>query len=330
MKWAVRGGLLAGLALFTGLLVWQGAGEVLAALRFAGWQLLLVAAVHLGVMLGHVLGWGALLEAGSWRAHRLGRIWWIGDAVNNLLPVAQVGGELVRARLLAAGGTRGPRAGASVVVALTLNVAAMLLLAGAGAAWLGALRGPAGEAPRLLGGIGLFAALLLGFFLVQRGRPFSRLGRWLRAAAGPWADGGWLGGAEALDREVSALYRERSRVARCLFWQAAARLVGVAEVWVALQALGHPVGWPAAFVLESLGQAVRGAGFAVPGALGVQEGGFLVLGTILGVPGEAALALSLVKRVRDLLLGVPALAAWQWTEGRMAIRAAFRPPERDE
>jgi uncharacterized membrane protein YbhN (UPF0104 family) len=53
----------------------------------------------------------------------------------------------------------------------------------------------------------------------------------------------------------------------------------------------------------------------VPGALGAQEGGLIVLCAIFGVPPEAALALSLVKRLPDLVLGVPGLIAWQAMEG---------------
>ena len=64
-----------------------------------------------------------------------------------------------------------------------------------------------------------------------------------------------------------------------------------------------PVSWSDALVLESLGQAIRGAAFAIPGSLGVQEGGYLLLAPLAGLPPEAALALSLAKRAREVLLG---------------------------
>ena len=59
--------------------------------------------------------------------------------------------------------------------------------------------------------------------------------------------------------------------------------------------------------MESLGQAIRGAAFAIPGALGVQEGGYLLLAPLVGLPPDAGLALSLAKRARELLLGLPGL-----------------------
>jgi uncharacterized membrane protein YbhN (UPF0104 family) len=79
--------------------------------------------------------------------------------------------------------------------------------------------------------------------------------------------------------------------------------------------MGHPVSYEQAVIIESLMHAVRGAAFAVPGALGAQEGGLIVLCAIFGVPPEAALGLSLVKRIPDLIIGVPGLIAWQAMEG---------------
>jgi hypothetical protein len=62
-----------------------------------------------------------------------------------------------------------------------------------------------------------------------------------------------------------------------------------------------------ALLLESLGQAIRGAAFAIPGALGIQEGGYLLLAPVAGLSPETALALSLAKRTRELILGLPGL-----------------------
>ena len=87
--------------------------------------------------------------------------------------------------------------------------------------------------------------------------------------------------------------------------------LGGAEVCIVLAALGHAVSPLAAVVIESLGMAARSAGFAVPGAVGVQEGGFVLACGLYGVPAEAALALSVLKRLRECLVGMPALMAWQ-------------------
>jgi uncharacterized membrane protein YbhN (UPF0104 family) len=89
--------------------------------------------------------------------------------------------------------------------------------------------------------------------------------------------------------------------------------------------MGHPVTYEQAVIIESLMHAVRGAAFAVPGALGAQEGGLIVLCAIFGVPPEAALALSLVKRIPDLVIGIPGLIAWQAMEGWHFHRAKRHP-----
>jgi glycosyltransferase 2 family protein len=67
-------------------------------------------------------------------------------------------------------------------------------------------------------------------------------------------------------------------------------------------------------VIESLLYAARSAAFIVPNAVGVQEGAYVLLGAGLGLTPEMGLALSLLKRGRDLAIGLPPLAAWQLLE----------------
>jgi hypothetical protein len=101
-------------------------------------------------------------------------------------------------------------------------------------------------------------------------------------------------------------------------------LVGTGEVYLILELLRSPVSWSDALMLESLGQAVRGAGFAIPGALGVQEGGYMLLAPLAGLAPQAGLALSLAKRARELLLGLPGLLFLHFRAGAGAARIAPR------
>jgi uncharacterized membrane protein YbhN (UPF0104 family) len=89
---------------------------------------------------------------------------------------------------------------------------------------------------------------------------------------------------------------------------------------VALTAMGHQPGIAEAFVIESLGMAARSAGFAVPGGLGVQEGGLILVCGLFGIHPDVAIALSMVKRVRELVVGIPGLLVWQWSEGKHLLR----------
>jgi len=86
--------------------------------------------------------------------------------------------------------------------------------------------------------------------------------------------------------------------------------------------LGHDVSLWQGIILESLSQAMKSAGFAIPGGLGVQEGGLLLLAPLCGLPAEDALALSLLKRLREMVLGVPALIAWHPIAARAGMRSA--------
>ncbi|HEY6922657.1 MAG TPA: hopanoid biosynthesis-associated protein HpnK, partial [Steroidobacteraceae bacterium] len=86
------------------------------------------------------------------------------------------------------------------------------------------------------------------------------------------------------------------------------------EIWFALRLFGHPVDASAAIMLESMTQAMRHLAFVVPAGLGVQEGMFVLFGHVLGMSGELALAVSMAKRLREVLCGVPALISWQLAE----------------
>jgi uncharacterized membrane protein YbhN (UPF0104 family) len=80
--------------------------------------------------------------------------------------------------------------------------------------------------------------------------------------------------------------------------------------------MSHPFSVAQAVAIESLGQGSRAAAFVLPGGLGVQDGALIAASAIFGIPAEVALAMALIKRVPDLILGVPALLGWQALEGK--------------
>jgi putative membrane protein len=304
-------GLAVGLALFTALIGYQGAREVGGVLAAAGPGLLLVAAFHVVPMLANALGWRALFEAGRRPpVAAMLRARWIGESVNGLLPVLQVGGNVVKARLLASRGIDVPTAGASVVVDVMLMVSTQVAFTLLGAVLLVAVAGGGQLLWSALIGAGTMGLMVAGFYLAQRRNMFGGLARRIGAFVGA-AGGQFTASASALDAAVRALYQRPAAVAAGAVWHLASWILGAGEVWLALRFLGHPVGFEQALLLESLGQAVRTAAFVVPGALGIQEGGYLVLGTALGLEPQTALALSLAKRVREVVLGVPGLIVWQ-------------------
>ena len=80
--------------------------------------------------------------------------------------------------------------------------------------------------------------------------------------------------------------------------------------------VGAPIGLMPALAIEALLHGALTASFFVPGNIGVQEAAYVGLAAAFGVPPQAALSVSLLRRARDMALGIPILLAWQATELR--------------
>jgi putative membrane protein len=306
--WALSLGVL----LFIGVLTSQGLPAVVATLALAGWGLLLVALFHLlplaldAVAIQVLFGGGA--AHGSLRDALLSR--WVGESANSLMPAGQLGGPVLMSRHLAQRGMRMEDAAAVITVSTTLQTFAQIAFALLGVALLGAQASHIsqhGLRTSALIASGLLALQVGGFYWIQRRGLFSKMMRAATRFAGKRDWSQWMSQAQAIDVAVQDTYSRGGPVAASFLWSLVGWLVGTGEVYLILQLIHHPVGWLDALLLESLGQAIRGAAFAIPGALGVQEGGYLLLAPLAGLPPDAALALSLAKRARELLLGVPGL-----------------------
>jgi len=311
---------LAGLALATGLLVWQGFGAVLAAFAAAGFGIVWASLFHIVPMALNARAWQVLMPL-RLRPDTLFflRAVWLREAVNGLLPVARIGGEIASARLLIERGSRPPLAVASLVVDMTLALASQFCFAMLGLALLARVGG--GSTLQQQIGLGLLAALpiLAALALVQRFGFFALLATIVRGVFGDRFQG-LVGGAAPLDRAVRRLYRRRRAILACFAWQFVAWVVGAGEIALALEFLGAPRSLADAVMIEALIQVLSSAAFVVPAALGVQEGGFLVLGGLIGLTPDVALALALMRRARDVVIFVPALAWWQLSLGRRLLR----------
>jgi putative membrane protein len=312
-----------GAALFTLLLIRQGAPHVIAAFASAGWWIAAVAIYHLAVpLLLDAIAWWALFPK-SERLSLWQLFWmrWIGESVSTLVPSAAVGGDIVRARLAAINGAPLAVAAASVLVDLTLGVFTQ-----AGFTLLGVvlLVGVTGQKnfvrPTLIGTlIGIVG--VAGFYFVQRMGMFRFLAKIIARLANSPEWQSLVQGGETLDQAVRALYARRKALIACCAWTIMSLVAGSGEIWIALHALDLHATLINALILQSMVLTIRSAAFAVPGGLGVQEGGYLVVGNLLGIPGDAAFALSLIARVRELALGIPGLIAWQIFEARRLWRA---------
>jgi putative membrane protein len=316
----------AGLCLAGWLLHAYGIGHVLSLLGGAGWLgLLAVVAFHLVQVAASAAGWQAISASAGRRpglsayvAIRLVR-----EGVNNMLPVAQIGGPVVGARLLQGGGMALTQAIATTIADLTLELVTQVLftLLGLGVLLL-TVGGGNGVTASVVTGLLVAATVACGFV----GAQWFGLGRVLELCL--LRLGGVLGWKAAdrvqgLHTALRACYARPVAVLHGAGWHMVSWLLGGVEISLALHMLGHDVRIGQGLVIESLGQALKSAGFAVPGALGVQEGGYIVVCGLFQLSPDIAIALSLVKRLREVSLGLPALAAWYLMERRNpALRAA--------
>lgn len=316
---------IAGVALFLGLIAWQGLPRVAGALAGAGWGIVAVCLYHFLPMVIDTIGWRKLLGPAhaGFGALLFGR--WAGEAVNSLLPAAQIGGHVVRARVLALRGVPARVAGASVIVDVTLGVLAQAGFAMLGMLILASVFGQTSVALATLIGVLGFVAMIAVFVYLQHRGLFSLAALILKGMAGPFFRS-LPEMAAGLDEAIRAIYRLRSTLFVAAIYRFTGWATGAGEVWLAFHFLGAPVSAIEAVLLESMAQAVRTVAFSVPGALGVQEGALLLVGGMIGVPADMALAMALIKRARELAVGLPGLAAWQLAEGRYwRRRRAARP-----
>jgi len=313
-----------GLGVAIALLVRGGLPQVLQLLGVAGWRLLWLVPVHVIPLACYGIAWGHLLSRTD-RPSNAYLTWGaiVRESVATLLPVARIGGEVVGVRLLVRRHVSVERASASVIVELSLTIAAQAVFAAAGLAVLAtqSKAGGSGGAVRLvLISLIVSVAVVPAFVFVVR-----RWGRRVFAFALRMVER--LSGATSQSSEASAakfhdalehLFSDRRALAACFAWQLAGFFLQSLEPWVMLRIVGAPATVRGAIVLESMTNAVQSALFLVPANLGTQEGSFLLFGAALGLSPQVALALSLARRVRQLLLGVPGLVSWYWVERRGA------------
>jgi putative membrane protein len=294
---------------------------VLALVRAAAVGLVVAALAHVLRMLANARAWQTLmLDTQSPRIIAMLGLTWIRESVNGLLPVARIGGDLVSFRLLLKRGFPASMAAASLIVDMQLTIIAQLLFAAASIGYLFAHVQSATLriVSDLAWGIAILAPAFAVFALIQHAKPFERMMRVFdRVASGKLAE--LVGKSAEIDETIKRIWRRRAVILRyLLIWQPLQALGTSLEIWLALYFLGKPVNLVDAIVIDSLVQAVSSAAFFVPAALGVQEGGFVLIGGLLGLEPATCLALAGARRVRDLVIFVPGLFAWQIAESRIA------------
>ena len=311
----------AGALLFTILLIREGAQDVVRAVAATGWWLAVIPAFHLAPLFLDSFEWWLLFPREDRPRFRI-TFWsrFLGESFSNLVPAAQVGGDILRARLAVLYGTPMALSAATVLVDITVSVFIQTFFTLLGLTLLILVTGRTNLLGPTLMGAPFAILAVAGFYFVQRLGMFRLFGAILSHCANDERWRSLAGKSGELDRALRKIYARIGAIAACCVVTMVSFVVGSGEVWIGLHALGAPASFEKALILECVGQGVQTALCLVPGALGVREGGYVVVGGLLGIPGEAAFALALIRRVRELVLGLPGLCAWQLVEGGHFLR----------
>jgi putative membrane protein len=327
MKVSVYIGGTLGLALLIGIAVHADFAAMAHAFRLGGLALLWVIPYRIVFFLLYALGWLALLRPNNApRRVGIGYVFWataVRDAIDRLLPVASVGGSFIGVRILRWRGLAGAPAAASVIVEIFLTLVVVYLFTAMGLMLLAQYGTASHEFRRVLVVFLLSLPIpLVVLLLMRNGTVLERVKSVMHRIAGETA---LSRGTASLDREIRASLHRPGGLLAAGVLQFLALISGSFEIWFALRLFEHPVGIGAALVLESMTQAVRHIAFVIPGGLGVQEAGLIIFGHVVGLGSETALAVAMVKRMREVIWSVPFLLSWQWVEGRRLRRAEPLP-----
>jgi putative membrane protein len=313
---------IVGIAVATAIIGYIGFGSVLGSLASIGWRgfaFLCAYAALPYAMLGSA--WFVLIVGAS--RQQLGTLVWarlLREAASELLPFTQVGGFVIGARAATFQGVSGTVALATTVVDVTAELISQLGFTGLGITILAMRLGGKTSGTDLLGGaligLALTSACALGFVAFQRhGMGFvEELARRFVPRA--------VAGTAELRAAFIDIYRRPARLSLSVAIHFASWIASALGIWVALRLAGVEIGLGDMLAVESLVLAVRSATFFAPMGVGVQEAAYALIGPLFGLTLEMSLALSILKRARELAIGLPALLVWQGLEGRRLILGA--------
>ena len=322
-----RFGLAIGILLFIGLIIWQGTIDVIQLLLATGWTLLWLPLVWFPNLLPATQGWRLLLiyDVKPAFIHALLAMW-MGRAVNNLLPTATIGGEIVKARLISLAGVTGNHAIASVVIDKTMQALSVAIWGIIGVCTLLLLS--TNDELALYAALGVVILLFctIGFLMVQQ---LGMLGILTTLGGKLIKTESWQGitfSAKEIDMVIMEIYRDKLRIVTAIFLKTLSLILQTGEVWLACYLLGHPIGLLEAVLLKSLATTLSDIAFIIPNAYGVQEGAYILVGAIIGLPADISLAVSLAIRIRDIVLDPAGLLTYQHIESKKLLEKMNNQP----
>jgi len=322
MKWAPKIGMA--LALLAGViaavyLIWSiGFDPVFAAIGRAGFGgLALLCLFALVVFISLAFAWYFLMPPPHRRPVRefyIARL--VRDSIAEISPFSPVGGMVAAARLMILKGMSGPYAAASVAADATTEAMAQVVFLAFGLGFgFTQFRHLEGSAPLTQAMLAILLLAVPGIalliFLQKRGAVFAE--RLARRFFPQMQEG------VSFHQAMLDLYDSPPRLAASAALHLLAWIGAGVGTYISFRLVGGNISFLNAIALEALLCTLRSIAAPVPAAIGVQEWGYAMLAPLFGLPAEMGVAVSLLKRAREIVLGVPALIYWQTVEGRRAF-----------
>ncbi len=317
-------GLGLGITLITALLIWQGLGPVYQNFRSAGFLLLTVCFFAPLSWIATSQAWRQLFK----REMRLGclpafNITAIGFAVNTYLPVMGVGGELLKARLAWKKDIPRLEAIAAGIIDVSLQSILTLLLIAVGFLMLALLTTHESIQQGLFIAVVALTAGIVVFIVLQVSGGVSRLVARLSHRFRADNETTLSEKIGLVEERVRWGYRQWPMLLASFGYRLIRRLLMVLEVVYVAWLMHSPISIAQGFAIIGVVIALRASAFFVPGRLGVQEGGFIAAGKLLGLPADLMLSISLATRLRELLPPLPWFLYWQNRE----LKSFFKDTE---
>ncbi len=295
--------------LFLGYLIGTlGPDEILRNFALMKWSFPLILLLACSWHITNSIAWSFAFPPGAFRPrfHTLIMAKLAGDAVNQLTPLANVGGEPLKAYLLKHESPTS-RGLASVVINKTAQVMTGLMFAtlGLGLVVLYNLRAPYEIPLPIRFGVGILlavAAALIWLLFMKQQHMFSSLLNLLhRIGVNTRFIESRMTRAANIDDNIKRFYKEyKGRFFFVLVFHALGWLLGACETYVILSTLAASTDFQVALLITSLTVVINSLFFFMPSNIGVLEGGQVFLFLTLGLSPTMGLSLGIVKRMRKI------------------------------
>ena len=321
-------GVVIGVVIVSVLIREVGWAQIRHSLGMLGWGYGIVVLYPISWILLNTAGWKKALHAQyeSQPLWRLAAIRLAGETFNSLLPSGYVGGEPLKAKLLA-GWVPLHEAASSVLIAKAAQSVGLVLFVGLGLTFGG--HGTVHHRSSTWIALGFLTVGISIFMILLTNRSFSRMGRWLHRLTGH----PWLQKQEArlvaLDDSIGAFYREgKTRFFASVLWHMGGWLAGAFEVAVIFFLIGHRISFANAWFIGAMAQLAAVIGLFAPAGVGLYEGGHYLAASMLGLPPALGVSVALIRRVREIVWDVVGLGLfWKLSKIMPATAEAASVPE---